>query len=351
MVRKWWAGMNRRSLSWLVTALGLLLVVVSILLYNHLADAYASHGSTATPTPNWRAALQQGVDLGAAPAPPFSLQDQTGATISLDQLRGQPVVLTFFDSVCPHADCSLMAEYLNWTAGDLGPQSAHVAWVAISVDPWHDTPVTATAFLVSRQVRMPFHFLLGTLAQLAPVWAAYHMQALLQPDGVVIHTTGVYVLDAQARERLYLDEGFDPKVLSAYLHHLLTGPGVDTTAGGTATPGQPTNVFAQAQTVGGETIGLTAVSGQYGTYTFTVEVQDNQGVPLQGATVALDLSMPAMAMTPLHVTLSPMSPPVPGTYQAQGVLSMRGQWQVVVQVLAPGATQPVQATFQFNAVY
>jgi protein SCO1 len=328
--------MSRRITFWLIAGIGVLLVAC---------------GNAASDTSQQVAAraYQEGANLGGVPAPAFTLQDQTGATVSLNQFHGHPVVLTFFDSVCPHAECSLMAEYLNWTARDLGPHSAQVDWVALTVNPWHDTPALASTFLSVHQVTMRFHYLLGTPAQMAPLWSAYHMQAMIQSNGIVIHSTGVYVLDAQGRERLFLDEGFDPKVLSGYLDLLLTEPAAATAAHGAASPSTPSGSVVQLQTVSGDTIALTATPAQYGTYTFTVAVQDANGVPVQGAAVDLDLTMPGMQMSPLSVHLSPVEPPVPGAYRADGVLSMIGQWQAVVRVVPAGASQLIQATFHFTS--
>lgn len=292
-----------------------------------------------------------GADLGGIPAPNFSLKDQNGATVTLDQFRGRVVVLTFFDSVCPHADCSLMAQYINVTGRDLGAQAGQFGWLAVSVNPWHDTPASASAFLQSRQVTLPLHYLLGSPDQLAPVWKDYHMQAMLQPDGVVIHTTGVYVIDAVGHERAFLEEGFDPSALSAYLQQLRTQSGGAPSGATAATPsGTPAGTVIQSQQVSGQTVELTATPAAFGTYTFTVTVEDAQGVPVQGASVTMELTMPDMAMAPVKVTLSPLSPPVPGTYQAQGVLSMVGGWQAVVTVTPTGGA-PLTATFVFTARY
>src|SRR4029079_12472234 len=113
--------------------------------------------------------------LNGVPAPDFQLQDQNGQPVSLAQFHGQPVVLTFFDSVCPHAECSLMAQYLEWSAQFLGADSSRVAWVALSVNPWHDTPETARAFLTSHKVTLPVHYVLGSVDQMSALWKAYHM--------------------------------------------------------------------------------------------------------------------------------------------------------------------------------
>jgi protein SCO1/2 len=281
----------------------------------------------------------QGTSLNGAPAPDFTLTDQNGASVSLSALRGRPVVVTFLDSVCPHADCSLMAEYLTWSAQALGTrQTRQVAWVAISLDPWHDTPASVTAFLTSRQVTMPVRYLLGTPTQLAPIWQAYAMQTFLQPDGVVIHTTGVYVLDGQGHERVFLPEGFDPKVLSHDLGVLLNERGASPVAQSTA-DGLPANAVTQRQTVQGYAVAFTALPGSFGTYSYTVTVQDTQGVPVQGATVMADFTMPDMRMAPLRASLQSLAPGIPGAYRAQGVLAMLGHWRANVTVsLAGGVT-------------
>jgi protein SCO1/2 len=285
------------------------------------------------------AGMLQGTSLNSVPAPDFTLTDQQGAAVSLGALRGRPVVLTFLDSVCPHADCSLMAQYLTWGAHDLGAQQTlQVAWVAISLNPWHDSPASASAFLTAHQVSMPMRYLLGTPAQLAPVWQAYAMQTFLQPDGVVIHTTGVYVLDAQGRERVYLPEGFDPKVLSHDLHVLLSEHGAPAAAQN-ATTGLPASAIMLQQTVQGYIVSFTLLPDVGGTGTYTVTVQDTQGVPVPGATVTAQLAMPAMKMTADLLSLPPLAPGIPGAYRSQAVKVMQGRWVVSVTIaLAGGGT-------------
>jgi protein SCO1/2 len=342
--------MDRRFITWLASGIGVLVVASSIFLFTRLGAVSAFRQPAATPT--LPSVFAQGVDLQGTPAPQFTLQDQSGATVSLGQFHGRPVVLTFFDSVCPHPDCSLMAQYINWTAKDLGPQSSNVAWVALSVNPWHDTPASATSFLTTRQVTIPLHYLLGSPDQLAPIWNAYHMQAILQSDGIVIHSTGVYVLDAQGQERVFLDEGFDPRVLSNYLHQLLSQSGATAPRGGTS-PAASTGATNLSRTVSGYTVNFTATPGKFGTYTFSVTLENAQGdavgTPVQNATVNMDLSMTNMPMSPLHVVLAPMIPPVPGSYQAQGVVSMLGPWQATVHIQVPGVSQPIQTKFDFTA--
>ena len=114
-----------------------------------------------------------------------------------------------------------------------------------------------------------------------------------------------------------------------------------------ATPAsQPNGTLAQTQTAGGDTVALTAAPDAFGTYTFIVVVRTATGVPLQGATVEMVLTMPDMQMAALRIRLSPANQQTLGAYEGQGVLAA-GRWQAVVQVVAPDSTQAAQATFRF----
>jgi len=153
------------------------------------------------------------------PAPTFSLQDQSGATVSLASLHGRVVVMTFLDATCTQ-QCPIMVQYLNQTTQFLTPQQAsQVVWVAISVNP-NNTPAQATAFLAKNNAAMSMRFLLGNQAQLQPLWKGYYIDA--QPGlSDVTHTSGLYLIDTQGRELEWLDAGFDPKGLATDLQKVL----------------------------------------------------------------------------------------------------------------------------------
>lgn len=183
------------------------------------------HATGSPSTPPKGALTLKGADLGTTPAPDFTLADAGGATVSLAGLRGHPVVLTFLYTHCPD-QCPLTAEKLRAATQALGARgAAQVRWVVVSVDPKGDTPTSASAFLAAHHLSGTAHYLLGTQEQLAPVWDAYHIA--VQPDGDaqamvngVSHTVGVFVLDAQGRERAYLDGTFDPADLAYDLRAL-----------------------------------------------------------------------------------------------------------------------------------
>jgi cytochrome oxidase Cu insertion factor (SCO1/SenC/PrrC family) len=346
--------MPPRGAALLSTALIAALILAAIFGFNLLASRLSQSGAPAggpaahATQQSQAGAADQEVLLGGAPAPDFTLQDQTGATATLDSLKGRPTVFTFFDSICPHTDCSLMAQYISVTAQQAGASAGRVNWVALSLNPWHDTRQTVDAFLKAQNVRLSLRYLLGSQAQLQPLWDAFHMQSILQANGIVIHTTGVYLLDSQAREQVFMDEGFDPRTLASDITLLLTkGPSAFTGQQGA----RSANAVTLTHTINDLQVTLTAAPGSYGSYNFTVLLQNGDGLALPGAAVTLDLTMPSMAMAPVHVALTPVQSVTTGAYRADGVLSMSGQWAAKVSVTVHGATAPSETTFIFTATY
>lgn len=169
----------------------------------------------------------QGTALGGNAAPNFALTDQNGTRISLDSLRGHPVVLTFFYTHCPD-ECPLTASKFHRVLTESGSQLQNVRWVAISTDPAGDTPDAAAAFAAKHGLTGTLHYLLGTQTELAPIWSAYSVAVSnssiasgANDAGKVQHTGGVWLIDAQGREQVYLDAAFDPRALAADLKILV----------------------------------------------------------------------------------------------------------------------------------
>jgi len=175
-----------------------------------------------------------GSDLGMTPAPAFALEDQRGARVALDSLRGQPVVLTFLYTECPDV-CPLTASKLRKVADALGPAADQVAFVAVSTDPAHDDAAAARAFAEKHGLGDRLRFLLGSSAELAPVWSAYYVHAAPAPTAAdpaeragaayaargTVHTDAVFLIDRQGRERSFLRSDFEPTALTASLRTLL----------------------------------------------------------------------------------------------------------------------------------
>jgi protein SCO1 len=126
----------------------------------------------------------------------FTLRDQDGRPVSLRRFRGRVVVLTFMYSTCRDT-CPVTATTIRGAMDSLGHD---VPALAVSVDPAHDTPDTAEAFLVRQGVsggRM--RFLLGPRARLAPIWRAYG----IRPQGAGFeHSAYVLLIDRRGRQRV-----------------------------------------------------------------------------------------------------------------------------------------------------
>jgi protein SCO1/2 len=104
------------------------------------------------------------------PAFDFRLRDQDGRVASIAQARGKVVALTFMYSTC-HDLCPAQASEIGEAVEKAG---GGVMVYIVSVDPVGDTPARARLFLKRRELDDgDFRFLLGTRAQLAPVWRAY----------------------------------------------------------------------------------------------------------------------------------------------------------------------------------
>ena len=57
-------------------------------------------------------------------------------------------------------------------------------------------------YVRERRLLPTFHYLIGTPAQLRPVWKAYQIAVLAGPQATVTHSTVQFLIDPQGRERL-----------------------------------------------------------------------------------------------------------------------------------------------------
>lgn len=125
----------------------------------------------------------------------FALRDQDGRLVRLSSYVGQPVMLTFLYTTCQDT-CPLTAQQIKAAQQQVG---TNVPALAVSVDPANDTPLNAKRFLAKHRVNGHLRFLLGSRAQLAPIWRAYGIQP--QGDGFE-HSARVLLFDAAGRQRV-----------------------------------------------------------------------------------------------------------------------------------------------------
>lgn len=160
-----------------------------------------------------------GANLGATTAPVFSLADQSGAMVSLAGQRGHPVALMFLDTQCA-GPCAQTVEKVRTAMVSLGPTAGDVRWLAVSVDPSHDTAQSATSFLAQQQFAGEVRYLVGSASQLETVWKAYGVTAPTT-DQTSAGWPGVFLIDGSGRERVYLDSALGSNALASDLKALL----------------------------------------------------------------------------------------------------------------------------------
>jgi protein SCO1 len=210
------------SMSWRLASR--LSVVTLALLVVLVVAIYSLHNNTSAPAatnPGIADSGLQGTNLDSTLAPDFRLKDQFGKQISLSQFKGRPTVVTFLYTHCPDV-CPLVADKLHMVVQSLGKNAPHVAILAVSMDPKGDTVSAALNFSSVHKLVNSWHFLVGSLSQLGPVWSSYTVDAQAATSaGTVTHSTFVYVIDKQGRERVLLDNDFTPLQLTNDLKILL----------------------------------------------------------------------------------------------------------------------------------
>jgi protein SCO1 len=128
-------------------------------------------------------------------APDFSLTNQDGEPISMRELRGNPVVVTFLYTTCEDT-CPIQAQTVRGALDQLGHD---VPAIAIAVDPPRDTPERAKAFLSEQRALGRIDFVLGKRAELKPLWKGF----FIRPQTVTEeHQARFTLVDAEGFQRV-----------------------------------------------------------------------------------------------------------------------------------------------------
>ena len=217
--RSWWEGIDSRHAGRVAAAIG----AMGIILLGVAPMAAASVSGSADPL--IAEAVNGPPEVTSSPAPPFRLIDQTGATVSLADLRGYTVVLAFIDPVCT-TDCPIIAQELRVADHMLGADSARVRFVAIVANPLYRSPAIVAAF--DRQEGLGtmanWRFLTGTDAELRAAWYAYGVAVELTPaGGMAAHPDIIYVIDSHGvlRRIVNADTGSDDSATRTSLSGVL----------------------------------------------------------------------------------------------------------------------------------
>jgi len=157
------------------------------------------------------------------PAPSFTLTAQDERRVSLADLRGKVVVLTFIYTACADT-CPLLTAKMATLQGRLGADfGTRVFFVSVTVDPERDTPAVLKGYGVAHGVRFDgWAFLTGTRAEIQEVARRYGIFAKKTARGDVDHTFLTSVIDPRGVLRVqYMGVRFDPTELLADVRSVL----------------------------------------------------------------------------------------------------------------------------------
>lgn len=168
----------------------------------YFLEQVLTKGFIPTPTPFGGAGVRPEPNKGVAvgdEVPDFKLTDQTGRTVRLSDLRGEPVAVTFVYTRCPIATaCPMtMTRFAKLNAALTETKLGRL--VSVTVDPENDTPAALADFgkkIGADPAR--WKFLTGDPKALAR--AAESFGVLYYPDrGQIVHSQVVAVVDADGR--------------------------------------------------------------------------------------------------------------------------------------------------------
>ncbi len=199
--RSWWEGVDSKRAGRLAATAG----AIVILMVGVAPMAAAAVQRSADP--QIALATDGAPTVTSGPAPGFSLTAPDGSPVSLADLRGETVVLTFLDPVCT-TDCPIIAQELRVASDLLGGDAAKVRFVAVVANPIYRSVQYVADF--NRQEGLDSQsnwlFLTGSLDALQKVWNDYGVTVQSAPaGGMIAHSDVVYIIDPHGQIRRILN--------------------------------------------------------------------------------------------------------------------------------------------------
>jgi protein SCO1/2 len=169
-----------------------------------------SSGNAAKTVP----AIAGGDAVPAKDAPPVELTDQYGKKIDLAKLKGHSVLVAFLYTHCTDL-CPIVAGKLH-TAFTHLKKGERPLFLAVSVDPAHDTPTSAATFNKHHRTVGEIDWLLGSEAELDKVWKAWGVKPehnAKDPEEIE-HNAEIFAIDPQGQIRALYPPNFKPAKLA-----------------------------------------------------------------------------------------------------------------------------------------
>ncbi|MFQ5946276.1 MAG: SCO family protein [Candidatus Methylomirabilales bacterium] len=157
------------------------------------------------------------------PAPEFTLTTQDRAQLSLKDLRGKVLGVTFIYTSCADT-CPLLTAKMARLQARLGHEfGSKVFFISITVDPERDTPEALKRYANAHGANLAgWAFLTGTPTEIREVARRYGIYYKKQPRGDVDHTFLTSLVDQDGTLRVqYMGVRFDPHEFLEDLQSLL----------------------------------------------------------------------------------------------------------------------------------
>lgn len=156
---------------------------------------------------------------------PFTLTDQTGATVTEASLKGHPSAMFFGYTYCPDVCPTTLTDMTLWLK-ELGPDGDKLKAYFVSVDPARDTQEHMAEYLTAFDPRITG--LTGTQEQVDQIVKEFRVYAKKVDGGdpdyyLMDHTASIYLLDSEGRFVGTVDYEENPEMALAKLRRLVGG--------------------------------------------------------------------------------------------------------------------------------
>ena len=136
--------------------------------------------------------------------PPFTLTNQDGQRVSLDDLKGKVWLADFVYTTCP-GPCPIITAHMAHLQQAL-PAGTAVGLVSFSTDPQSDTPTVLKAYAKRFNASDRWTFLTGPKEQVYDLINHGFLMAIAAPPGApIIHSTRIVLVDRTGTIRGFYD--------------------------------------------------------------------------------------------------------------------------------------------------
>jgi protein SCO1 len=195
---------------WILTVIGGLagFAMVALCVVYVMAFGRAGHGVAASP-------------VGG----PFTLLDDTGATVTEKALAGKPYAMYFGYTFCPEVCPTTLLDLSRWIT-KLGPDADKLNYVFVSIDPDRDTPQLMHTYLSSfdKHIR-GFTGTPDEIAKIAKEYRVYYKKIPTSDGGYVMdHSAIIYLMGSDDKFVTVIPYQEDDASAVAKLKSLVAAP-------------------------------------------------------------------------------------------------------------------------------